>query len=297
MKITNGPRSSLPLFAALLAVGVTLTGCKELKGLQVGNVRLDPLISAGEKLANTGDINEQQEVQLGGDMAATLLGAARLSKDQDMQRYVNRVGRFVALQSERPDLPWRFGVIDDGTFNAFAAPGGYIFVTRGLLKSLESEAELAGVLAHEIAHVVRKHHLKAVQKNNQLGALSDVLMGAADYRVSQGGVQNAYLKRQIADRLLNATRELYARGLDQGDEFEADRDAMQLAARAGYDPYAYLVVMQRIEMISPQDSGFALMFSTHPKPAERLAALGNVTPAWNGTAINAERYGSNVLSR
>ena len=82
-----------------------------------------------------------------------------------MQQYVNRVGRWVALQSDRPDLKWTFGVIQTDDINAFAAPGGYVFVTRGLYAKLKDETELAGVLGHEIAHVQQKHHLKVVQKS------------------------------------------------------------------------------------------------------------------------------------
>ncbi len=113
------------------------------------------------------DIGEPEEIQIGKDLAARLLGAAPLAKDENLQRYVNRVGRWLALQTERPDLPWQFGVLEAPQLNAFAVPGGTIFVTRGLVERMKSEAELAGVLAHEISHVLRKHHLKAIQKGAQ----------------------------------------------------------------------------------------------------------------------------------
>src|SRR5512145_1976492 len=82
-----------------------------------------------------------------------------------LKKYVNRVGEWVASQSERPDLPWHFGVIQSDDVNAFAAPGGYIFVTLGLYRLLQNEADLAGVLGHEIGHVIRQHHLKILQQS------------------------------------------------------------------------------------------------------------------------------------
>src|SRR4051812_41957941 len=127
--------------------------------------------------------DENEEIALGQDVAARLLGAAPLAADPKLQQYVNRVGRWLALQSERPDLPWKFGVMEAPQVNAFAVPGGTIFVTRGLVQKMQSEAELAGVLSHEIVHVVRKHHLKAIQK----GAMTQLSADAAGTALSSRG--------------------------------------------------------------------------------------------------------------
>ena len=97
-------------------------------------------------------ISEQEEIKIGGDLAAMLLGAAPLVADPAKQRYLNTLGRWLALHSERPGLPWKFGIIDSDDFNAFSTPGGYILVTRGLFDRMRNEAELVGVLTHEIAH-------------------------------------------------------------------------------------------------------------------------------------------------
>ncbi|OYX24853.1 MAG: peptidase, partial [Hydrogenophilales bacterium 32-62-9] len=106
-----------------------------------------------------GDYSPEEETRIGKQIAGNLLGAVPLVRDDKLQRYVNLVGNWVALQSGRKDISWHFGVLDTEDINAFAAPGGYIFVTRGLYQRLNNEAELAGVLAHEIAHVTLKHHL------------------------------------------------------------------------------------------------------------------------------------------
>ncbi|HET7921146.1 MAG TPA: M48 family metalloprotease, partial [Gammaproteobacteria bacterium] len=108
-------------------------------------------------------ISLEEEEQIGQEAAAVLLGASKPVDDPELQRYVNRVGLWIALHSDRPDLPWHFAVLNDNDIDAYAAPGGYVFVTKGLLLRLHSEAELAGVLGHEITHVVRKHHLKAIR--------------------------------------------------------------------------------------------------------------------------------------
>ncbi len=206
----------------------------------------------------------QQEQAIGRAAAATLLGAARPIQDQAVQRYVNEVGVWVASHSDRPDLPWHFAVVDSDDIDAFAAPGGYVFITRGLLLHLRSEAELAGVLGHEITHVVMKHHLKALQR----AARIDLLSQAAQYELKQHGRDS-----EVFDRIAGATRELYAKGLDKDDEFEADRMGVVLAARSGYDPYGLVAVLQTLQSIDPKSNSVQLLLATHPSPAARISAL------------------------
>jgi predicted Zn-dependent protease len=216
----------------------------------------------------TEDISEPREIELGDGIASNLLGAAPLLDNPRIQKYVNHVGRWLALQTERPDLPWLFGVLDDNDINAFAVPGGYVFITRGLLASMRSEAELAGVLAHEISHVLRKHHLQAIKK----GARSGMVAELADKALQEGGANPAL------NKLVSAGTELYARGLDKHDEFEADRMGVVIAARGGYDPYGLPAVLQVLNGMNPQDSSLALLFKTHPALGERLDLLDNLMP-------------------
>lgn len=210
----------------------------------------------------TTEIAEPEEIAIGRDMAARLLGAAPLASDPGLQRYVNLVGRWLASQSERPNLPWHFAVLDAPEVNAFAVPGGTIFVTRGLVQRMRSEAELAGVLAHEISHVIRKHHLKAVQKAAQTSLAGEALQHALKDQ-----------RPEAREKLITLGNELYARGLDKADEIEADRVGIVIAARAGYDSYGLPSVLQTLQAMNAQDSALALMFKTHPSPAERLGAL------------------------
>jgi beta-barrel assembly-enhancing protease len=209
------------------------------------------------------DITEPQEIMLGEGIASNLLGAAPLLDNPAVQEYVNRVGRWLTLQTDRPDLPWQFGVLDDNDVNAFAAPGGYVFITKGLLAQMNSEAELAGVLAHEISHVLRKHHLQALKKSARTELLADL----ADDAIKSSG------KDPRLTKLVSAGTEVYARGLDKNDEYEADRMGVVIAARAGYDPYGLPAVLQTLQSINPSDSSVALMFKTHPALADRLNLL------------------------
>ena len=231
----------------------------------------------------TKDIGQDEEIVIGRDLAATLLGAAPLVNDARLQQYVNNVGRWIASQSERADLPWQFGVLDSPNVNAFAVPGGTIFITRGLLEKMRNEAELAGVLGHEIVHVLRKHHLKAIQKGAQSSLAGDALSMAVKNKSAGAN-----------EKLVSFGKEMYSRGLDKGDEFEADRLGVVLAARAGYDAYGLPSVLQTLQAMSAQDSAIALMFKTHPAPGERLDSLGEkmqpVLDAYSGQAQLADRF-------
>lgn len=213
-----------------------------------------------------GTVPEADEIRIGRYIAGNLLGAAPLVNDPRLQSYVNRVGRWVASSSERPDLKWTFGVIESNDVNAFAAPGGYVFLTRGLYRLLRDEAELAGVLGHEIGHVVRKHHLKVLQKSQAIDVGSDLLKK----RIGD---------KKVAKDLIGSGAEILARGLDKSAEFEADRIGVVLAARAGYDAFGLPAVLQEISAASGGSSSVALLFKTHPHPDERLARLGEAMGA------------------
>lgn len=224
---------------------------------------------------------QEQEIAIGRDAAATLLGASRPIEDPPVQNYVNKVGLWIALQSDRPDLPWHFAVVDSDDIDAFAAPGGYVFITRGLLLHMHNEAELAGVLGHEISHVVMKHHLNALQK----AARMDLASQAAQVGMESKGY-NSELDKQLMDKVSSATRTLYSKGLDKGDELDADRMGVVLAARAGYDPYGLLAVLQTLEAADPKSSSMQLLLATHPSPKDRIAALSQ-----SMATANFDRFG------
>ena len=154
-------------------------------------------------------------------------------------------------------------MLDTNDINAFAAPGGYVFVTAGLLGRLQNEAELAAVIAHEIGHVVRKHHLVAIQDQAGSNILTNVMSIAADQDENSAEW----------NMLIDAGSDLYTKGLSRDDEVDADLVGVVILARAGYDPYALASVLQRLGGVNPNDSTLALMTKTHPAPDERLLVL------------------------
>jgi predicted Zn-dependent protease len=228
------------------------------------NLDLNRIVNTVKNAAKaTQEIGEPEEIAIGNHIAARLLGAAPLLPDAKLQQYVNHIGRWLAAQTERANLPWQFGVLDAPELNAFAVPGGTVFVTKGLLANMSSEAELAGVLSHEIVHVLKKHHLKAIQKNAQTALAGDALSAALKDSNSPA-----------REKLVSFGNEMYTRGLDKADELEADRLGVVIAARAGYDAYGLPAVLQTLQAMNAQDSALALMYKTHPAPSERLDALG-----------------------
>ncbi|OFZ66042.1 MAG: peptidase M48 [Betaproteobacteria bacterium RBG_16_56_24] len=239
----------------------------------------------------TQTIDEPEEINIGDGIAANLLGASPLLADVKAQQYVNHVGRWLSLQTERPDLPWKFGILKTTDINAFATPGGTIFITHGLLKELNNESELAGVLAHEMVHVLRKHHLAALQK----GARMDIASGLAGEALKDKG------NPAVMDKAIKAGTEVYARGLDKNDEFEADRMGIVIATRAGYDPYGLPAVLQMLEAGNAQDSSLALMFKTHPAPRDRLSLLdkimGDGFDAYTAPSQTDQRFNSEISQR
>lgn len=240
--------------------------------------------SSAERLLQAllaGKMTARQEQQLGERIAGNLLGVAPLVTDDGLQRYINLVGRWVASQSERPDLDWRFGVIESEDVNAFAAPGGYVMVTKGLYRRLNNEAELAGVLGHEIAHVLGRHHVKLLQRAQLLASLS----GAVGKQVPD--------EHERLQHIIGRGAEVAARSLDKSSEFEADRVGMVLAARAGYDAYGLPLVLQEIGHFSGNDDRVALLFQTHPHPDARFDRLAEAV----GTRLDSLEVGKLAAER
>ena len=226
----------------------------------------------GQVSGLAGNQGTQEEVQSGDAIAATVLGAAPVWRNPKVQNYVNLVGRNLARQVERKDVPWRFAVLDTPSVNAMAFPGGIVVITRGLYALLSSEDELAAVLAHEIAHVNRRHQWKVIQQQKLVALAGNTALG-------DNPEKTAGLVADLGTRLI-------ARGLDKSAEFEADRDGVVIAARAGYDSSAMISVLEKLAALKPGDADTALLFSTHPAPEDRIAALAEAaTPDLEAAAV------------
>ncbi len=234
------------------------------QALKLDDLNVDKLKEVKGKLKTLKEPSEADEIEIGKGVAANLLGAAPPVNDPQLQAYVNRVGQWVAMHTERPDLPWHFAVLDTDGVNAFATPGGYVFITRGMLLRMRDEAELAGVLAHEVSHVVEKHALKTMRKGKLAGLAGDALSSYADKK-----------GKEDFTKIVSAGTEIYARGLDKEGEYAADRAGVVIATRAGYDPYGLPSVLQTLASINPKDDAVALMFKTHPDSGKRLELVSN----------------------
>ncbi len=244
-------------------------------------------LNVGKKIADANtEVTEPEEIEIGNGIAANLLGAAPLLRNDAAQKYVNRVGRWLSLHTERPDLPWRFGIIDSPNVNAFAMPGGTILITRGLYEKLRNESELAGVLAHEMAHVLQRHQIKAIKTALGREWKLDIATAVAEKK------DNSDARRSL--RAFSAGTELFTRGLDKRDEFEADRMGVVIAARAGYNPFGLVGSLQTLDAVNPEDGAMALMFQTHPSPATRLeklsASMGETLDALADRAKEPARF-------
>jgi predicted Zn-dependent protease len=238
-------------------------------------------IEAAEPTINWKNPSKDEEIALGREITGNLLGAAPLVKDEALQKYVNLVGRWVASQSDRPDLPWHFGVIESDDLNAFAAPGGFVMVTKGLYRKLNNEAQLAGVLGHEIGHVVKKHQLKVLQKQQLLNV-------GANFLNKQLGKDN-----KLVSKAIGSGAEISARSLDKSAEYEADRLGLSYATRAGYEPFGLPEVLDTLGQTNKNDSSVALLFKTHPLPDERLAALSDAV----GNRLDNVKNGKTLENR
>lgn len=242
-----------------------------LSGFSIGGFNVGKMIDAAQNAQGAlGDVSEAQEIQMGESIAAGLLGAAPLHADAQQQTYINNVGRWLAIYSGRPELPWHFGIIETESVNAFATPGGNIFITRGLIERIHTESELAGVLGHEMAHVVQKHHLADIKKHSTQGLVLDLA------QLKAGGG----LRGEAATAVARVGLEGYVRGLSREDELEADAIGVVIAARAGYEPYGLPSVLQTLATIPTSNADMALLLKTHPSPNDRLLALEQKLPPW-----------------
>lgn len=209
-------------------------------------------------------ISPAQELEIGREGYGPVIREYGLYEDAELRAYVNAVGQKLARVSHLPDLEWHFTILDDPTVNAFAMPGGYIYITRGILVYLNSEAQLAGVLAHEIGHVTRRHSASQLTQQQLYGA-----------GVALGSIISPTFQRYsgVAQTALGLLFLKYSRS----DETQADELAVEYATKAGYDPREIPAVYAMIRRISDQ-SGQRLpgFLATHPDPGDRERITGEL---------------------
>ncbi|HEX8907101.1 MAG TPA: M48 family metallopeptidase [Longimicrobiaceae bacterium] len=213
--------------------------------------------------ALSGCVSEARERQLGAQIAANLNARVPLVQDVPLNLYVNDLGQLIARHSERPDLQYHFYIVDTDAVNAFALPGGYIYIDRGLIQRTRNVSELSGVLAHEIAHVALRHGAKNLQRQMRTRSMSTVL-----YRTILG--RDPLLDQQA----LQLGNELWAAGHSRADETAADSEAVKYMIATGVDPHGMLSLFNELMVEERQDPHGESVewFSTHPNTARRLVA-------------------------
>jgi predicted Zn-dependent protease len=231
--------------------------CVVALGLLVGACATNPV--TGQRQFTL--ISEGQEIEMGRAAAADVERTIGLVDDAELQAYVRRVGLDLARRSERPSLPWTFGVVDDPSPNAFALPGGFIYLTRGMVGLMRSEAEMASVLGHEIGHVTARHSVQQISQQQ----LAQIGLGV-------GGILLPEIQ-QYGD-LLGAGLSLLFLRHSRDAERQADDLGFRYALNGGYDTSEMADVFAALERLSGEQEGALPTFlATHPSPGERVATI------------------------
>ena len=199
-------------------------------------------------------IGTQQEIEIGKGVAKDLEKQYGLVNDPELQARVARIGASLAAVSDRKDLPYSFKVLNSKEVNALAIPGGFIYVFKGLTDYMPSDQELAGIIGHEVGHVVKKHTVVQIERSLAVGVLFAILFGKSNVAI-------------LGDLVSNALMAGYSREAER----EADALGVLHTMRAGYNPYSSLIGMEKLEALS-EKSNYGL-FSTHPDTANRIKAI------------------------
>jgi beta-barrel assembly-enhancing protease len=241
-------------------------------------------MSIAKKAQDVRDLQmtDQEEAQLGAEVSQRIRTRYGVAQDAGVHRYISLVGLALAQGSTRPSLPWTFVVLDTDGVNAFAAPGGYVHITRGALALIKNEAELAGVLGHEIIHVTEKHTIRAIQKSKavQMGA-SETLAGSS----------------ALMEKAVTATYDnIVERGFGRAEENESDEKGVALANKTGYAPNGLVTFLTTLKDRNKESKEKRGLFASHPEMQERLDRITKQIASQKlaATATVQPRFAKNI---
>jgi predicted Zn-dependent protease len=275
--------------AALVLSALFVIGTADPAHAQLGGV-LGKAKKIGDKAADTkqqiDDIKftEKEERDIGERVSMMLREKYGVMQDKDVTKYVTLVGTALAQSSSRPKIDWQFIVLDTDGVNAFATPGGLVHITKGLLGLMKNEAELAGVLGHEITHVTAKHSIRFIQQSKSISAV-----GSA----AAGGGATDYLVAKAAERLGHYFLD---NEFSRQDESEADEVGVRLASKLNYAPNGLAEALKKLDARNSGRADKNGMFASHPAIKDRIAAVEKQIKSEKlpGTATVAARYAQNI---
>lgn len=238
------------------------------------------------------EITPEQEYYVGRTIAANLLNRYQPYRDETVDAYINKIGNLLTYKSDRPNTfgGYHFMILDSDEINAFAAPGGFIFVTRGMLRCADSEDAVAAILAHEIAHVTHKHGLKSI-KDSRWTKVGTLLGVEATKRYSSEEL--ATLVSTFEDSIDDVINTMVVNGYSREYEIEADKAALSMLEQVGYNPSALIDMLQLMNRrLQPDGQDFA---KTHPDPSDRINEIRKSrAPSVESPAVRQKRYRRNL---
>jgi predicted Zn-dependent protease len=229
-------------------------------------------VKVGKALRNSfADITEEEEYYIGRAVSALILSKSSAFSNKALTQYINTLGQAVVVHSDRPEIyaGYHFLILDTTEVNALAAPGGFIFVTKGLLKRCRDEEMIAAILAHEVGHVAAKHGLQSIKKSRLVDAFTLIGQEATQRYGSQ---ELAQLTSILEDVLGDIVEKLIERGYDRKYEYEADKLGVKVSANTGYNPNGLLDFLQTMVDDSAGQSGKG-WFKTHPSAKDRMGRV------------------------
>jgi predicted Zn-dependent protease len=269
---TRSPLISFGLVFTLAGFSLAMSGCST-------------NLATGEKHLNL--VSESQEVSMGKEYDTQVQGSLGLYDNPELQRYIQDLGTRIAATSERSNLPWTFRIVDDPVVNAFALPGGFIYVTRGILAHVTDEAQLAGVLGHEIGHVTAKHSVNSMA--NQL--LAQLGLGI--------GMILAPEEMQKYGELASAALSVLFLKFSRDDESQADHLGVRYMVRVDKDPGELIGVMNMLDRVSQASGGGRIpeWLATHPNPANRAQQIRSEIDTMHRTTATTRLKSDGYLDR
>ncbi len=254
------------------------------------HAQIGSILNKAQKAKDTADkvadlnINDQQERQIGDQVSTNLRNKYGVLQDAEVTKYVSLVGTVLAQASSRPNLDWKFVVLDTDGVNAFAAPGGFVHITRGLLGLVKNEAELAGVLGHEITHVTAKHTVRYIQQGKMVKLTADEA-GSGSYQ--------SYVVAKASEKAYHL---ILDGEFSRDDENEADKVGVQLANKLGYAPSGLVDVLKKIDARNAGREDRNGLFASHPATKDRIAKIEKQIKdeKLSATATIEARYSKNI---